>query len=80
MRRDSGIGALADLRGRDIAFADPISESGYLYPLAEFVEAGLIEALGDANVAFVEDGGPLHGGAVRLLADRAVTDFRVNRI
>ena len=30
VRRDSGIGALADLRGRDIAFADPISESGYL--------------------------------------------------
>lgn len=43
VRRDSGIETLADLRGRDIAFADPISESGYLYPLAEFVQAGLIE-------------------------------------
>ena len=42
VRRDSGIGALADLEGRDIAFADPISESGYLYPLAEFQRAGLI--------------------------------------
>ena len=40
--RDSGIETLADLRGRDIAFADPISESGYLYPLAEFERAGLI--------------------------------------
>ena len=43
VRRDSGIAALADLRGRDIAFADPISESGYLYPLSEFERAGLIE-------------------------------------
>ncbi|MEX2482212.1 MAG: phosphate/phosphite/phosphonate ABC transporter substrate-binding protein [Gammaproteobacteria bacterium] len=42
VRRDSGIETLADLRGRDIAFADPISESGYLYPLAEFERAGLI--------------------------------------
>lgn len=42
VRRDSGIESLADLRGRNIAFADPISESGYLYPLAEFVRAGLI--------------------------------------
>ena len=42
VRRDSGIETLADLRGSDIAFADPISESGYLYPLAEFERAGLI--------------------------------------
>ena len=52
VRRDSGIGALADLRGRDIAFADPISESGYLYPLAEFVEAGLVEGPGQAEAFF----------------------------
>lgn len=43
VRRNGGIETLADLRGRDIAFADPISESGYLYPLSEFVKAGLIE-------------------------------------
>ena len=42
VRRDSGLKTLADLQGRDIAFADPISESGYLYPLAEFERAGLI--------------------------------------
>ncbi|SFU15787.1 phosphate/phosphite/phosphonate ABC transporter substrate-binding protein [Sedimentitalea nanhaiensis] len=52
VRRDSGIRSLADLRGRDIAFADPISESGYLYPLAEFVQAGLIEAPGTAEAFF----------------------------
>ena len=28
VRRDSGIKTLADLKGRDIAFADPVSESG----------------------------------------------------
>lgn len=52
VRRDSGIDGLADLRGRDIAFADPISESGYLYPLAEFVEAGLVEGPGAAEEFF----------------------------
>ena len=43
VRRDSGIETLEDLRGKSIAFADPISESGYLYPLETFVEAGLLE-------------------------------------
>lgn len=42
VRRDSNIEKLSDLRGRDIAFSDPISESGYLYPLAEFEKAGLV--------------------------------------
>ena len=42
VRRDSALNTLADLEGRDIAFADPISESGYMYPLAEFERAGLI--------------------------------------
>lgn len=42
VRKDSGIDTLAGLKGRDIAFADPVSESGYLYPLDLFVRAGLI--------------------------------------
>ena len=54
VRRDSGIETLGDLRGRDIAFADPISESGYLYPLNEFVEAGLVAAPGEADTFFGE--------------------------
>ena len=52
VRRDSGIETLADLRDKDIAFADPISESGYLYPLAEFVDAGLIAATNEADAFF----------------------------
>jgi len=42
VRKDSGINQLADLRGKTIAFADPISESGYIYPLELFVEEGLL--------------------------------------
>lgn len=52
VRRDSGIKSLADLKGRDIAFADPISESGYLYPLAEFERAGLINGPAAADDFF----------------------------
>jgi phosphonate transport system substrate-binding protein len=52
VRRDSGIETLADLRGRDIAFADPISESGYLYPLDLFAREGLISGADDAQNFF----------------------------
>ncbi len=51
VRRDSGIKTLSDLRGKDIAFADPISESGYMYPLEEFVKAGLL-ANGEGAASF----------------------------
>lgn len=43
VRRDGAIEKLADLKGKAIAFADPISESGYLYPLDIFVESGLLQ-------------------------------------
>jgi phosphonate transport system substrate-binding protein len=52
VRRDSGIKTLDDLRGRDIAFADPISESGYLYPLDLFVQAGLFASPDLADTFF----------------------------
>ncbi|MEH6631503.1 MAG: phosphate/phosphite/phosphonate ABC transporter substrate-binding protein [Halopseudomonas aestusnigri] len=52
VRRDSGIKTLADLKGRDIAFADPISESGYLYPLDLFVKDGLIASPDQADHFF----------------------------
>ncbi len=52
VRRDSGIETLADLRDRSIAFADPISESGYLYPLDEFRRAGLIDTPDAADEFF----------------------------
>lgn len=43
VRRAGAIEKLADLKGKAIAFADPISESGYLYPLDIFVENGLLQ-------------------------------------
>ncbi|MFQ5989501.1 MAG: phosphate/phosphite/phosphonate ABC transporter substrate-binding protein [Candidatus Methylomirabilales bacterium] len=51
VRKDSGIAKIEDLRGKSIAFADPVSESGYLYPLDIFVRAGLLKR-GDDPQAF----------------------------
>lgn len=52
VRRDSGVATLADLRGKTIAFADPISESGYLFPLDTFVREGLIADPSEAEAFF----------------------------
>lgn len=51
VRKDSGITGLDQLRGKSIAFADPLSESGYLYPLDIFVREGLLER-GDDPASF----------------------------
>jgi phosphonate transport system substrate-binding protein len=42
-RRDSGIKALEDLRGKTVAFVDPASSSGYVYPMLMLVQRGLIK-------------------------------------
>ncbi len=52
VRKDSGIGSLDALRGKTIAFVDPISSSGYLYPLDAFRSAGLIDRRDDADRFF----------------------------
>ncbi|HEX6142464.1 MAG TPA: phosphate/phosphite/phosphonate ABC transporter substrate-binding protein [Geminicoccaceae bacterium] len=52
VRRDSDIDEVADLEGRTIAFADPISESGYLYPLEIFADAGHLEPGADPQTFF----------------------------
>lgn len=41
VREDSGIEKIEDLRGKTIAFVDPSSTSGYLFPGAYLKEAGL---------------------------------------
>lgn len=52
VRKDSGIKSVEDLRGRSIAFVDPISSSGYMYPLDVFKRAGLIATREDADAFF----------------------------
>ena len=52
VRKDSDIKTLEDLRGKTIAFTDPISESGYLYPLDLFAKQGLLTAGGDPQEFF----------------------------
>lgn len=47
VRKDSGITKIEDLRDKSIAFVDPISSSGYMYPLDIFNAAGLIDGRGE---------------------------------
>ncbi|MCH7909069.1 MAG: phosphate/phosphite/phosphonate ABC transporter substrate-binding protein [Candidatus Hydrogenedentes bacterium] len=44
VRRDSGIKNVGDLRGKTIAFVDPVSSSGYLYPMDLFKREGLLKS------------------------------------
>ena len=52
VRRDSDISSVDQLRGKTIAFADPLSESGYLYPLDILVREGLMERGADPATFF----------------------------
>ena len=42
VRADSGLRKLEDLRGKTIAFVDPASSSGYIYPMVLLVQRGLV--------------------------------------
>ena len=43
VRQGSGIRALPELRGKRIAFVDPTSTSGYIYPMVLLIKAGLVQ-------------------------------------
>jgi phosphonate transport system substrate-binding protein len=43
VRKDSGIQTLEGLRGRTIAFVDPSSTSGYVYPMVMLIQKGLVQ-------------------------------------
>ena len=43
VRKDSGIKSLEELRGKTIAFVDPTSSSGYVYPMVMLIEKGLVK-------------------------------------
>ena len=43
VRKDGGVRQLEDLRGKTIAFVDPTSSSGYIYPMALLIQRGLVK-------------------------------------
>ncbi len=43
VRKESGFKTLEDLRGKNIAFIDPGSTSGYVYPMVLLVKKGLVK-------------------------------------
>ena len=42
VRRESGIKSVEELRGKTMAFVDPASSSGYIYPMVLLVQRGLV--------------------------------------
>jgi phosphonate transport system substrate-binding protein len=52
VHKDSGITDIKDLKGKTIAFVDPISSSGYIYPLDIFKNQKLIKNKDDAEKFF----------------------------
>ena len=42
VRKDSGIRRVEDLRGKTVAFVDPASSSGYIYPMVLLIKQGLV--------------------------------------
>jgi phosphonate transport system substrate-binding protein len=43
VRKDGGIKTVEELRGRTIAFVDPASSSGYIYPMVLLIQRGLVK-------------------------------------
>ncbi|HEV8583393.1 MAG TPA: phosphate/phosphite/phosphonate ABC transporter substrate-binding protein [Methylomirabilota bacterium] len=43
VRKDSGIKTVEDLRGKTMAFVDPASSSGYIYPMVLLIQKGLVK-------------------------------------
>jgi len=43
VRKDSGIKTLEELRGKTIAFVDPASTSGYVWPMVLLIKRGLVQ-------------------------------------
>jgi phosphonate transport system substrate-binding protein len=43
VRKESGIKTLDELRGKTMAFVDPASSSGYIYPMVMLIQRGLVK-------------------------------------
>ena len=62
VRKDSGIKSLQDVKGKKVAFVDPSSSSGYIYPGAMLVKAGINL---DKDISYQFSGG--HDKSLQLL-------------
>lgn len=82
VRRESGLERLEDLRGRTIAFVDPASTSGYIYPMVMLIQRGLVRNR-DPKTFFREVVfAGSHDAAMRALLNRhvdAVASFDMAR-
>jgi phosphonate transport system substrate-binding protein len=69
VRKESGLKTLEDLRGKTIAFVDPSSTSGYVYPMVMLIQRGLVQNK-DPKTFFKEVvfSGSHDAGALALLA------------
>ena len=67
VRKDSGIKSLQDVKGKKVAFVDPSSSSGYIYPGAMLVNAGLNL---DKDISYQFSGG--HDKSLQLLLNKDV--------
>ena len=67
VRKDSGIESIEDLKGKKVAFVDPSSASGYVYPGAMLKDAGI-----DLNkdIKYQFSGG--HDKSIQLLLNKDV--------
>ena len=43
VRKESGIKSLEELKGKTMAFVDPASASGYIYPMVMLIQKGLVQ-------------------------------------
>lgn len=53
-RKDSAVKTLSDIRGKVIAFVDPESASGYMYPLHLLKECGIIPVKDGCRIVFLK--------------------------
>ena len=78
VRKESGFKQIDDLRGKTIAFVDPASTSGYVYPMVFLIQRGLVKNR-DPKTFFREVMyAGAHDAAMRALLNRhvdAITSF-----
>lgn len=72
VRKDSGLKQIEDLKGKTMAFVDPASSSGYIYPMVFLIQRGLVKNR-DPKTFFREVMyAGAHDAAMRALVNRHV--------